>query len=126
LKAGAFIAAATAWGALAAVTAVASASSGRAEEPAFALTVRSQPPAQPVVFRVRKDDAVMVALSSEIAAEIHLHGYNLEARLAAGGTATWRFAARATGRYPINVHRPGETAGHRHAPPLAYLEVRPR
>lgn len=122
MKAGAAIAAAAIWGAVI----VAAASLGRSEERGFTLVVGAAAPGEPLVLAARKGDAVVIAVKSEVAAELHLHGYDLAARLAAGGTATWRFTARATGRYPINVHRPGEAAGHRHAPPIAYLEVRPR
>ena len=122
MKTGAAIAAAAVSMALAA----AGASAARAEERAFALAIGAATPAAPAILAARKGDTVAITLTSEIAAEVHLHGYNLAARLAPGGTATWRFAARATGRYPINVHRPGASSGHRHAPPVAYLEVRPR
>ena len=90
------------------------------------LVVGATAAAEPAILAARKGDAVAITLRSEFAAEVHLHGYNLETPLAAGGTATWRFAARATGRYPINVHRPDASSEHRHAPPAAYLEVRPR
>jgi len=125
MRAGAAAAAAIVWSTLAAVATVAGAPPARSEERNFALAVAAKAPAEPFVFAARRGDAVVIAITSEIAAELHLHGYNLEARLAAGGAATWRFQARATGRYPINVHRPGDKAGHRHAPPVAYLEVRP-
>ncbi len=124
MRAGAAIAAAAVSLALAA--SATSASAARADERVFTLAIGAAAPAEPTILAARKGDTVAITLRSEIAAEVHLHGYNLEARLAAGGTATWRFAARATGRYPINVHRPGAAAGHRHAPPVAYLEVRPR
>ncbi|MFO0988308.1 MAG: hypothetical protein U1F37_13225 [Alphaproteobacteria bacterium] len=122
MRAGAAIAAVSF--ALAASAAGAAAAHG--EERAFALVVGAKPPSAPATLAARKGDAVAIALRSETAAEVHLHGYNLEARLEAGGTATWRFTAHATGRYPINVHAPGTGSGHRHAPPVAYLEVRPR
>lgn len=112
------------------VLAVAFATAGttlaRAETQTFELTVTERPPGEPARFVVRRGDSVVIALAATIAADVHLHGYNLEAKLAPGARATWNFIARATGRYPINVHKPGETAGHRHAPPIAYLEVRPR
>jgi hypothetical protein len=122
MRAGAAIAAV----AIALAAAAAHVAAACAEERAFTLVVGAAAPAEPAVFAARKGDTVTIALRSEIAAEIHLHGYDLEARLAAGATATWRFAARATGRFPVDVHRPGAASGQRHAPPAAYLEVRPR
>ena len=94
--------------------------------PKGTLIIRAAAPVETAILAARRGDAVTITLRSEIAAELHLHGYDLEARLSPGATATWRFAARATGRYPINVHRPGASTGHRQTTPIAYLEVRPR
>jgi hypothetical protein len=50
-----------------------------------------------------------------------LHGYEIETRVAPGAVAETRFAARATGRFPIHLH-----AGQaRSEAVLAYLEVYP-
>ncbi|HEY7657492.1 MAG TPA: hypothetical protein VH881_11550 [Burkholderiales bacterium] len=85
-------------------------------------------PANPRVLRVRKDDVVRLRVVSEVAGEVHVHGYRLELKLAPGTPRELTFHARATGRYPIEWHAAGEAqkdSGH-HAPPLAVLEVHPR
>jgi hypothetical protein len=53
---------------------------------------------------------------------IHLHGYDIETALTPDAPATVRFSARATGRFPIEIH--GTTRGPEVT--LGYLEVHPR
>jgi hypothetical protein len=36
------------------------------------------------------------------------------------------FTARATGRFPVSVHKPQAAGGHTHDPPLVHVEVHPR
>jgi len=95
----------------------------------FELTIsRSAAPAKPRVLRVEKDDLVRLRVTSDAAGEIHIHGYRLEAKLAAGTVHELAFKARATGRYRIEWH-PSDDAARKsdhHGPPLATLEVRPK
>lgn len=77
------------------------------------------PPAQRVI-RVRQGDDVTLRWTSDRALVVHLHGYDLELRLAPGQPATMRFAARATGRFPVEAHEAGQGRV------LGYLEVHPR
>jgi hypothetical protein len=53
---------------------------------------------------------------------IHLHGYDLEQTLAPGPPVSMRFIARATGRFPIEIHAHGQE----NEQVLGYLEVHPR
>jgi hypothetical protein len=90
---------------------------------------RSGERTKPRVLRVEKDDLVRLRVTSAAAGEVHLHGYRLEAKLAAGKPHELAFKARATGRYQIEWHpadEPAEKSGHHHAPPVAILEVRPK
>ena len=64
-------------------------------------------PAGQQVIRVAKDDEVVLRLSSDTPGELHLHGYRLEAPLAPEKLVTWRFRARATGRFPFEWHPAG-------------------
>ena len=115
-------------GCLAAITAV-SALAADAPERTFDITViRGALPAEQRLLRVEKGDAVRLRLTSDAAGELHLHGYRLEAKLAPGAPVGLAFKAYATGRYPFEWHRAGETAktGSHHGPPLATLEVRPK
>lgn len=90
---------------------------------------RSGERTKPRVLRVEKDDPVRLRVTSATAGEVHLHGYRLEAKLAAGTPSEIAFKARATGRYRIEWHaadEPAEKSGHHHAPSVAILEVRPK
>ena len=98
-------------------------------EKTFELTIpRSGAPVKPRVLLVEKDDMVRLRATSEVAGEMHLHGYRLELKLAPGAPGELQFKARATGRYRIEWHPAGEAAqkGDHHGPPLATLEVRPK
>ena len=72
---------------------------------------------QPVV-RLKKGDPVVLRVTSDVADELHLHGYNLHLRLKPGQTATLEFAAKKTGRFTYELH---------HAElELGVLEIYPR
>ena len=68
---------------------------------------------------VRRDDAVELTWSADRRSVVHLHGYDIEVTVDAGNPQTMAFRARATGRFPIEMH------GDRHTV-LIYLEVHPR
>jgi hypothetical protein len=69
--------------------------------------------------QVRRDESVELIWSADRRSTLHLHGYDIEITVDAGKPQTMAFRARATGRYPIEMH------GGRHAV-LLYLEVLPR
>jgi len=57
---------------------------------------------------------------------LHLHGYDIEAAPGPDKPATMTFTARATGRFPIEIHSStAEGKGGRHVT-LNHLEVHPR
>ncbi len=94
-----------------------------AEPKVFDLAIQgdSLPPGQRVL-RVQQGDAVTLRWTSDRALTLHLHGYDVEQRVTPGTTATMSFTARATGRFPIEIHG-GDGHG---ASALAYLEIHPR
>ncbi|GAY12452.1 hypothetical protein [Pseudonocardia sp. N23] len=47
---------------------------------------------------------VEIVVTSDKADELHLHGYDLSARVPAGGTATLRFAATIAGVFELELH----------------------
>jgi hypothetical protein len=79
-------------------------------------------PKEARVIRVRQGDEVTLHWRTDAALTIHLHGYDLETKLAPGAPVSMRFSAKATGRFPIEVHVHG-AGGER---TLGYLEVHPR
>jgi hypothetical protein len=63
------------------------------------------------------DSDVVVTVTSDVADEVHLHGYDLSADVAPGAPATIRFEANAPGRFEIELENTGVQ--------IAELEVRP-
>jgi hypothetical protein len=77
-------------------------------------------------IRVRQGDAVTLRFSSDRPIVVHLHGYDIEAKVAPGAVAEMAFAARATGRFPVEEHKQKQHGGHAHGEALLRIEVRPR
>ena len=63
------------------------------------------------------DSNVVVTVTSDVADEVHLHGYDLSADVAPGAPATIRFEADAPGRFELELENTGVQ--------IAELEVRP-
>lgn len=80
-------------------------------------------PAQRVV-RASEGERVELRWSADEALVLHLHGYEVEARVAPGEPAVMAFTARLTGRFPVAIHGEGG-AKHRHRA-LLHVEIHPR
>jgi len=79
------------------------------------------------LIRVMQGDVVKLQWSADKPSIVHLHGYDIEKRVAPGGVTELTFTARATGRFPVNLHGGGaETAGHGPEDTLVTIEVYPR
>jgi len=78
-------------------------------------------PSEQRVLRVQQGDAVTLRWTSDRSLTLHLHGYDVEQRVTPQTTATMSFTARATGRFPVEIHGADGRGGT-----LAYLEVHPR
>jgi FtsP/CotA-like multicopper oxidase with cupredoxin domain len=74
------------------------------------------------LIAVSQGDEVTLRVTSDKPVELHLHGYDIEEKLSPGVTALLHFTARATGRFPIELH--GDRRGDGKV--IGYLEVRPR
>ena len=68
-------------------------------------------------FDVRKGDRLVIVVRSDVADELHVHGYDLMRDVAAGGIARIAFTADLTGSFEIELEQ-------RHSL-LAEFEVRP-
>jgi hypothetical protein len=79
-------------------------------------------------IRVNEGDVVKLRWTSDQPLVLHLHGYDIEKRIAAGAVTELAFTAYATGRFPIHIHEQGAgVGGHAHEDaPLATVEVYPR
>ncbi len=77
-------------------------------------------------IRVKQGDAVRLRWTSDRPIPLHLHGYDIETKVEPGTTAEMTFTARATGRFPVEEHKPDTRGGHSHGEaPLVRIEVRP-
>jgi FtsP/CotA-like multicopper oxidase with cupredoxin domain len=73
-------------------------------------------------IRVKQGDDVELRWSSDKPMELHLHGYDIEVKVAPGAPAVMSFNAKIPGRFPIEPH--GQEHGRRRGP-VVYLEVLP-
>jgi len=79
------------------------------------------------LIRVKQGDAVRLRWSTDRPIDLHLHGYDIEIKVEPGRTADMAFTARATGRFPVEEHKPNARGGHSHGEaPLVRVEVYPR
>lgn len=72
------------------------------------------------LLRVRQGDEVTLKWTTDRPFTLHVHGYDLEAKLVPQTAVELRFTARATGRFPLEIHGPGTERT------VAHLEVHPR
>ncbi len=77
------------------------------------------------VFRVDQGTQIELVVTTDEAASLHLHGYDIEFAVTPEEPATVSLTAHATGRYPVTSH--GWGGGHEHGhQTLFYLEVYPQ
>ena len=67
---------------------------------------------------VKKGGTVDLAVTSNISDDVHVHGYDIEKPVKAGGTVKFHFKANMDGVFEVEVHKP--TANQ-----IASLEVAP-
>jgi len=56
---------------------------------------------------VDKGDRVVLVVSSDVADEVHLHGYDISRDVAAGGTVRIQFTADVPGRFEVELEERG-------------------
>ncbi|SRR5712692_9175174 len=78
------------------------------------------------LMRVHDGDVVTIRWTSDRPLVLHLHGYDIEKRVAVGAVTELSFTAYAAGRFPIETHAKGATGGAHEGEPLAVIEVYPR
>jgi FtsP/CotA-like multicopper oxidase with cupredoxin domain len=100
----------------------------RAAEVTFVLRiVNNQVPPDMRLIRVKQGDVVKLQWRADRPSIVHLHGYDIEKRVAPGAITELTFTARATGRFPVHLHgSEAESAGHGHEDALVTIEVYPR
>ena len=77
-------------------------------------------------IRVEEGDYVELSIRSDVSAELHLHGYDIEFPVEPGKIHRLGFEAHTAGRFPITRHdHGGEGSGHGQAA-LLHVEVYPK
>ena len=71
------------------------------------VVVNGQPQGGIVRQTVSKGDRVVIAVKSDVADEIHLHGYDKSTNVTAGGTARLPFTADLPGRFEVELESRG-------------------
>jgi len=103
------------------------ATGAKADEVAFDLRVeQGRVPASMRLIRIKQGDDVKLRWSTDQTTILHLHGYDIEKKVEPGAIAEMSFTARATGRFPVSIHKPKRGGGDTHDPPLVHVEVYPR
>jgi hypothetical protein len=72
----------------------------------------------PPVIQVQQGDDLVIHFTPDVADELHLHGYDLHAKMRPNETTTLQFSATRTGRFGYELHRAKTELGA--------LEVYPR
>ena len=84
----------------------------------FAFVITAGKIVGPPAMLAREGEQVTLRIRSDVADELHVHGYDLSAPLPAGEEVALRFIAARAGRFEVELHR-----AHRE---LGALEVQPR
>ena len=65
----------------------------------------------PAVLRVRQGEKLTVRVSSDTSDELHLHGYDLHARVSPEAPAVLQITADRTGRFGLELHKAHKELG---------------
>ena len=77
------------------------------------------------IIRVTQDQLVEMTWTTDEAAELHIHGYDIRFGISPDAPAKVSFTAHATGRFAVTSHGFGGQHGHGHDT-LVYIEVYPK
>ena len=59
----------------------------------------------------KRNAQVRIEVTSDVDEQVHLHGYDIEERIPAGGRARLAFKAGIAGRFEIELHESGRQIG---------------
>ncbi len=77
------------------------------------------------VIRLTEEQEVRIVWTTDEAAELHIHGYDIRIDISPDAPAETSFTAHATGRFAVTSHGFGGDHGHGHET-LLYIEVYPK
>jgi len=60
---------------------------------------------EPAVLKVRQGDEVKFRITSDVADEFHLHGYDLHVQVSPERSAVLQFTAKLSGRFTYELHK---------------------
>src|SRR5262249_59818796 len=78
------------------------------------------------LIRVKQGDVVRLRWASDQPLVVHLHGYDVEKRIAPGSAVEMTFTAYARGRFPVHLHAQGAGGRAHEEAPLVNVEFYPR
>lgn len=84
----------------------------------MSFTVQNGRVTGPESFTTTQDRAVVLRVTSDVADEVHLHGYDHAKEVEAGGTVELQFVADTVGRFELELEGQKFTLG--------FLEVQPK
>jgi hypothetical protein len=100
-------------------------SPAHADTKAKEITIRNGAVVGEKSLRASRGDLVILRWRSDRRVELHLHGYDVSATVTPEAPAEMKIDARATGRFPVEIHgAPPPRGGHGHKT-IFYLEVYP-
>jgi hypothetical protein len=103
------------------VTFVQAANSAITPPHAFAVEIANGRVKGEETLKVRQGEQVELRFSSDRPVVLHLHGYEVQAKVTPPGEARMTFKANLAGRFPVHEHREGP-GNHR---ALLFVEVHP-
>lgn len=77
------------------------------------------------VIRLTEEQEIRIVWTTDEAAELHIHGYDIRIDISPDAPAEISFTAYATGRFAVTSHGFGGDHGHGHET-LLYIEVYPK
>ncbi len=77
------------------------------------------------IIRVTQGQLVEMIWTTDEAAEVHIHGYDIRFEISPDSSAEVSFTAHATGRFAVTSHGFGGQHGHGHDT-LVHIEVYPK
>lgn len=104
-----------------AVVAMVASTAVAAASPSFSVELAGGRVKGEETLKVRRGDQVQVRIRSDRPVVLHLHGYDIDARVAPPAPALLTFKADLAGRFPVHEHREG--AGNHRA--VMFIEVHP-
>ncbi len=77
----------------------------------ISVSLKKAGPFTPKEYQVQEGQAVVIKVTSDVADELHFHGYDLHTDLTVGQEGTIEFTANKTGRFEFELENEKKTLG---------------